>query len=797
MTAENTSSSDCPKTSEELQQEILQLREALAAKDAEQHSINERHATLSRSINIGYWEWDETTKQAAYFSAEMADIFGMSLERLYEIYKNEEDIYSIIHPDDLDHYIANLSAVLDPAHPRGLAHIFDYRIVRPNGDVRFVRELEYGVQKTDGVFTRSYGAIQDMTDIHESTQARMESEQRYDSLFSQLPFGAQEQDWSGIKKAVDKLQADGVGDLKAYFDKNPDLVKELVGMISITNANEALVKIYGAGSVEEYIEGEEDASDWWDPSWGNLYASEIAALAGPRRIHIGELEENRWDGSLFQTRLVTSVVKGDEDTWKRVLTLVEDITKRKQSEIDLITAKEAAEQASKAKSEFLATMSHEIRTPMNGVLGMTELLMDTDLDVRARRLATTAHRSAESLLEIINDILDFSKIEADKMELADEDFDLREVIEDVLEMIADQAHRKGLECIADLPPDLPRQVRGDAMRLRQIMVNLLGNAVKFTERGEVMLSARVGQRNVDSFAIIFEVSDTGPGIPLEQQKTIFDAFKQAESGASRRFGGTGLGLGITCQLVELMAGRIELESTPGNGAVFSLTLPLAVADAEVSPLQSPEKLNGLRVLIVDDHPVNREILHNQVISWGMRNDNVDSGAKAIARIREAQAENDPYQIVLLDWHMPDMDGLELARTLTADPCVRTPRLVLLSSSGFDTNSTIAKKSLHRQLSAKTGAPETAAGRSLRSNGHEAIGHAVGCRQGQSVQWRNSARRRQPGKPGSGTGHAHDAGLRCRPGGKWCRRCDCRQQQALRPDSDGLPHAGNEWLRSQP
>ena len=253
MTTENTSSGDCPETSEELQEEILQLREALAAKDAELSSVRERHATLSRAINIGYWEWDETTKQSTYFSEEMAATFGMSLERLHEIYKNEEDIYSFIHPDDLQHYIANLSAVLDPAHPRGLAHTFDYRIVRPNGEVRFVRELEYGVQETDGVVTRSFGAIQDMTDIHESTQARLESEQRYDTLFSQLPFGAQEQDWSGIKTAVDKLRADGVDDLKAYFDKNPDLVKELIGMISITNANDALVKIYGAGSVKEYI----------------------------------------------------------------------------------------------------------------------------------------------------------------------------------------------------------------------------------------------------------------------------------------------------------------------------------------------------------------------------------------------------------------------------------------------------------------------------------------------------------------------------------------------------------------
>ncbi len=471
--------------------------------------------------------------------------------------------------------------------------------------------------------------------------------------------------------------------LRALLDNIPDNIYFKDRQCRFLKIGKSLAELFGLKNPEEAV-GQTDFDFFSREHAQTAYEDEHLIMRTGEPI-IGKTERESWrDGREAWVLTTKMPYRNKEGEIIGTFGVSKDITQLKETERELAKARDAALESARLKSAFLANMSHEIRTPMNGIVGMTSLLLDTGLTEEQRDYAQTIRSSADALLTIINDILDFSKIEAGKLAVETINFDLMDTVESTVALLAERADSKGIELGSITAADVPRYLRGDPGRIRQVLTNLLGNAIKFTERGEVMVRVTRERETEKDVRVRFTVNDTGIGIAPEAQAKMFQAFTQADVSLTRKYGGTGLGLAISKELVELMDGKVGFESAPGRGSTFWFTVRLEKQRADATDWFRWKQINleGVRVLIVDDSAMGRRILEEQTAIWKMRTSSAAGASEGLALLRRHAELGDPFDLAILDLVMPEMDGLTLARSIRADPVLRRTRLVMVTGLGM-------------------------------------------------------------------------------------------------------------------
>ncbi|HKI36004.1 MAG TPA: response regulator [Gemmataceae bacterium] len=618
--------------------------------EEELREARERFELAVRGSGDGLWDWD-VRSNTVYFSPRWKEMLGYADDEIAHTYGEWE---GRVHPDDLERALATIRDYFND--PAAVTYELEHRLRRRDGSYCWF--LARGVALRDGAGRpyRMAGSHTDITPRKQMERRLRDEEALYHSLVETLPLNIFRKDRDG-----------------RFTFGNSRFLQEL-------------------GKTLDEVRGKTDF-DFYPAALAEKYRADDVRVMQTGEVFETTEEHVRPGGEKMYVQVLKTPV---HDARQRVVgtqAIYWDVTDRKRAEEALHRAREAAEAASRAKSTFLANMSHEIRTPMGAVIGMTELVLDTPLTEEQRDYLEIVRKSADALLAVINDILDFSKIEADKMDLDRVPFDLRELLGDTLSTLALRAHQKGLELAGRVAPEVPPAVVGDPNRLRQVFVNLIGNAIKFTERGEVVVEVKktedrrqktegAGILTSDFCLLEFSVRDTGIGIPSDKQQMIFDPFSQVDGGTTRKYDGAGLGLAISSRLVAMMGGRISVESDPGRSSTFRFALPLEPAGAPPARPVHPERLRGLSVLVVDDNATNRRILEETLLGWEMRPTCAAGAEEALAALEEGHRAGTPFALVLLDAQMPGTDGFMLAERIQERPeLTALATVMMLSSAG--------------------------------------------------------------------------------------------------------------------
>ena len=603
----------------------------------------ERLELVMESTGVGIWDWFMMTGEI-HFNSRWAAIVGYSVEELQPFSMSTWS--EMVHAEDLSR-----SAKAMEQHFDGVTNHYECEMRFKHKQGHWVWALDSGrlVEKDEnGIPKRMIGTLLDISERKKAEQLQQQSELRFMALFR---------------------------------DSSDPML--LIDQFEFVESNMAAAKMLGYSDTKHFMQhspAEFSPATQDDGRSSAEKSSEMIQIALDKGVHRFEWLHKKLDGELIPVEVslaVTPILIGGRTV---VHCIWRDLTLIKQAEAELIKAKEAAENANKIKSEFLANMSHEIRTPMNGVIGMTELLLDNELQPEQENQALTIKRSAESLLTVINDILDFSKIEAGKLELEILEFDLGILLEDIADTFSLQAIEKGLEFICSVNPSLPQWYKGDPGRVRQILTNLIGNALKFTEQGEVVVNYELLLTEEGQLRLRFTVKDTGIGLSAEQQTHLFQKFSQADGSTTRKFGGTGLGLAISKQLVELMGGEVGIESELGQGSTFWFTLELEMAEARILP-NKVHNLEHENVLLVVDNKTSGQVFSQFLVVWKVPHQIVTNGPEALMAMHDAMAKNEPYSMVLLDLQLPGVDAAQLGQMIKNEVQFSSIKLVLISSQG--------------------------------------------------------------------------------------------------------------------